>query len=76
MREPRQAAVALRYLKVELPAKDKASVEVTIVHVREKNPPTEADRQFLLTTLPVENGDDAERRGTACVGELKIISGS
>ncbi len=63
VREPRQAAVALRYLKVGLPAKGKAPVEVTIVHVREENPPTEADRLewFLLTTLPVENADDAER---------------
>ena len=25
-----------------------------IVHGREENPPTEADRRFLLTTLPVE----------------------
>ena len=61
--QPRQAAVALRYLKAELPAKRKAPVEVTIMHVREENPPTDDERLewFLLTTLPVESADDAER---------------
>ena len=39
------------------------------MHVCEESPPTEADRQLLLTTLPVEN--DAERSGTVCNGELK-----
>ena len=36
---------------------------MTIVHVREENPPTGDERLewFLLTTLPVENADDAER---------------
>ena len=36
---------------------------MTIVHVREKAPPTDTERLewFLLTTLPVENADDAER---------------
>ncbi len=62
-RASEQAAVALRYLKVGLPAKGKAPVEATVVHVREENPPAEAERLewFLLTTLPVENADDAER---------------
>ena len=63
VREPRQATVRLRYLKVELPAKRKAPVELTIVHVREENPPTDDERLewFLLTTLPVESAADAER---------------
>ena len=58
-RQPRQATVRLRYLKVELPAKRKAPVELTIVHVREENPPTDDERRFLLTTLP--SAADAER---------------
>ena len=74
MRPARQATVALRCLKVELPAKRKAPV--TIVHVREENPSAERLEWFLLTTLPVENADDAERPGTACAGELKIIFAS
>ena len=40
VRQPRQATVRLRYLKVELSAKRKAPVELTIMHVREENPPT------------------------------------
>ena len=63
MRPTRQATVALRCLKVGLPAKRKAPVEV--MHVREKAPlpPPGAERLewFLLTTLPVENAGDAER---------------
>ena len=41
-----------------------------IVHVREKAPPPGTKRLewFLLTTLPIESADDAERHGTACVG--------
>ncbi len=63
MRPARQATVRLRYLKVELPAKGKAPVEMTIVHVREENPPADDERLewFLLTTLPVESAVDAER---------------
>ena len=68
MRPARQATVRLRHLKVELPAKGKAPVELTIVHVREENPPADDERRFLLTTLPVESAVDAERRGTACAG--------
>ena len=56
-RQPRQATVGLRYLKVELPAKRKAPVELT--HVREENPPADDERRFLLTTLP--SAADAER---------------
>ena len=61
VRPTRQATVALRYLKVGLPTKRKAPVEV--IHVREKAPPPGAKRLewFLLTTLPVENAGDAER---------------
>ena len=59
VRQPRQAAVRLRYLKVELPAKCKAPVELTIMHVREENPPADDERRFLLTTLP--SAADAER---------------
>ena len=66
MRPARQATVRPRHLKVELPAKGKAPVELTIVHVREENPPADDERRFLLTTLPVESAADAERRGTAC----------
>ena len=63
VRQARQAAVALRYLKVRLPTKGKDPVEMTIVHIREENPPSDDKRLewFLLTTLPVENADDAER---------------
>ena len=63
VRPERQATVELRYLKVELPAKGKEPVEATIVHVREKAPPPDAERLewFLLTTLPVESAEDAER---------------
>ena len=61
VRSARQATVALRYLKVELSAKRKAPV--TVVHIREENPPTERLEGFLSTTPPVEN--DAERPGTA-----------
>ncbi len=63
VRPERQATVELRYLKVELPAKGKNPVEATIVHVREKAPPPDAGRLewFLLTTLPVESAEDAER---------------
>ena len=57
VRQPRQATVRLRYLRVELPAKRKAPVELT--HVREENPPVDAERRFLLTTLP--SAADAER---------------
>ena len=53
VRPERQATVELRYLKAKLPAKGKAPVEMTIVHVREKAPPPDAERWFLLTTLPV-----------------------
>ena len=61
VRPTRQATVALRCLKVGLPTKRKAPVEV--MHVREKAPPPGAERLewFLLTTLPVENAGDAER---------------
>ena len=61
VRPTRQATVALRCLKVGLPTKRKAPVEV--MHVREKAPPPGAERLewFLLTTLPVENTGDAER---------------
>ena len=59
VRQPRQATVRLRYLKVELPAKRKAPVELTIMHVREENPPADDERRFLLTTLP--SAADAER---------------
>ena len=62
VRPTRQATVALRYLKVGLPTKRKAPVEV--IHVREKAPPPPGAKRlewFLLTTLPVENAGDAER---------------
>ena len=59
VRQPRQATVGLRCLKVELPAKRKAPVELTIMHVREENPPADDERRFLLTTLP--SAADAER---------------
>ena len=57
VRQPRQATVRLRCLRVELPAKRKAPVELT--HIREENPPADDERRFLLTTLP--SAADAER---------------
>ena len=68
-RQPRQATVGLRCLKVELPAKRKAPVELT--HVREENPPRR-------TAVPADGAAGRERRErrTPWYGLAQIIFAS
>jgi len=67
-RKERLAEVSLHYERIELTPtahefKDRAALALWCVHVREDHPPenTQALEWFLLTTLPVESREDAER---------------
>ena len=62
-RAARGAEVTLRYQQVALPCPGAAPVELWVVHVREEQPPPEAEplEWFLLTTLPVTSPADAMR---------------
>ena len=62
-RAARVAEVTLRYQQVALPCPGAAPVELWVVHVREEQPPPEAEplEWFLLTTLPVTSPADAMR---------------
>ena len=79
VRPTRQATVALRYLKVGLPTKRKAPVEVTIIHVREKAPPA---RRRTAGVVSADDVAGRERRGRRARPDLvrpalaQIISGS
>jgi len=66
-RKERMADVVLRYARVQLPAPDypgqqgKAPVEVSIIHIVEKNPPrgAKALEWFLLTTIHIADVETA-----------------
>lgn len=64
-RPARSAEVSVRYLQIEinppLQMKEKEPVTVWLVHVREENPPADADalEWFLLTTCEIKSVDDA-----------------
>jgi hypothetical protein len=67
-RKERLAEVALHYERIELAPtapefKDRDALALWCVHVREDTPPenTKALEWFLLTTLPVDSREDAER---------------
>ncbi len=64
-REQRAAQVGLRWKTLQLPAPKggAAPVSLNLVHVREETEPANAERLewFLLTTLPVQSRQDAER---------------
>ena len=65
VRAERVAEVDLRWQAVELPDPDRrgAAVPLNLVHVREENAPAGVERLewFLLTSLPVQTRQDAER---------------
>ncbi len=64
-RPMRIAKVSIRYLQVEINPpwnlKDKNSIKIQVVHVREDKPPANTDRLewFLLTTINIKSIDDA-----------------
>jgi hypothetical protein len=66
-RPGRQAALALRYLTIQLPApeyyRDKAPIEIRLIHAVEENPPQDAKavEWFLLTTLKIDSAKDIEK---------------
>ena len=66
-RPGRQAELALRCITLALPApshnRDKAPIEIQVIHALEKNPPkgTEAVEWFLLTTLEIASAKDIEQ---------------
>jgi uncharacterized protein DUF4338/transposase-like protein len=66
-RPGRQAELALRHLKVPLPApgyyRDKEPIEIQLIHAIEENPPqgTKAVEWFLLTTIKIDSATDIEK---------------
>lgn len=66
-RPGRRADMAVRFIRVELPAtyhnSDKPPIELWIVHCLEENPPenTNPIEWFLLTTLKIRSAVDAEQ---------------
>ena len=62
-RPARLAEMTLRHEPVALPCPGAAPVELWVVHAREEHPPadTEPLEWFLLTTLPVNQAEDARR---------------
>ena len=62
-RPARLAEMTLRHEPVALPCPGAAPVELWMVHAREEHPPadTEPLEWFLLTTLPVNQAEDARR---------------
>jgi hypothetical protein len=59
--------LALRYLTIQLPApeyyRDKAPIEIRLIHAVEENPPQDAKavEWFLLTTLKIDSAKDIEK---------------
>ena len=66
-REGRTAEMAVRYMRVQLPApkyhEGKEPIDIWIVHALEENPPAESTgvEWFLLTTIEIGSAEDAER---------------
>ncbi len=66
-RPGRQAELALRHLKIQLPApsdyRDKEPIEIHTLHAVEENPPegTKAVEWFLLTTIKIDSAKDIEK---------------
>jgi hypothetical protein len=66
-REGRTADLAVRYMRVQLPApkyhEGRQPVDIWIVHALEENPPegSKAVEWFLLTTIEIRSAEDAER---------------
>ena len=62
-RTARNAKTTLRYQRVALPCPGAAPVEMSLVHIREENPPRNVKplEWFILTTLPVNNPDEARQ---------------
>ena len=66
-RPGRQAELALRHLKIQLPApsyyRDKEPIEIQLIHAVEENPPqgTKAVEWFLLTTIKIDSAKDIEK---------------
>lgn len=66
-RPGRNADMAVRYLRVQLPAPEhhegKDPIDIWIIHALEENPPenTKAIEWFLLTTMQITSADDAEQ---------------
>ena len=66
-RPGRQAELALRHLKIQLPApsyyRDKEPIEIQLIHAVEENPPqgAKAVEWFLLTTIKIDSAKDIEK---------------
>ena len=66
-RPGRQAELALRHLKIQLPApsyyRDKEPIEIQVIHALEENPPqdTKAVEWFLITTIKIDSAKDIEK---------------
>ena len=66
-RPGRQAELALRHLKIQLPApsyyRDKEAIEIQLIHAVEESPPqnTKAVEWYLLTTIKIDSAKDIEK---------------
>ena len=79
-RPGRQAELALRHLKIQLPApsyyRDKEPIEIQVIHALEENPPqnTKSVEWYLITTIKTDSERTSKNVcvGIRCAGELKI----
>ena len=66
-RPGRQAELALRHLKIQLPApsyyRDKEPIEIQVIHALEENPPqnTKSVEWYLITTIKIDSAKDIEK---------------
>ena len=66
-RPGRQAELALRHLKIQLPApsyyRDKEPIEIQVIHALEENPPqnTKSVEWYLITTIQTDSAKDIEK---------------
>jgi hypothetical protein len=66
-RPGRQAELALRHLKIQLPApsyyRDKEPIEIEVIHALEEHPPqnTKAVEWYLITTIKIDSAKDLEK---------------
>lgn len=66
-RPGRQAELALRHLKIQLPApsyyRDKEPIEIQVIHALEENPPqnTKSVEWYLITTIKIASAKDIEK---------------
>jgi Transposase DNA-binding len=66
-RPGRQAELALRHLKIQLPApsyyRNKEPIEIEVIHALEEHPPqnTKAVEWYLITTIKIDSAKDIEK---------------